>query len=354
MTVVVAMSGGVDSSVVACMLKEQGHEVIGITLRLYDTKVDLKRKGACCAGQDIYDASTVARQIGIKHYVLDYESVFKQDVIEDFVDSYMEGRTPIPCITCNQTVKFRDLMRVAKDLKADFLATGHYVQRIVNESGTAELHTGVDPKKDQSYFLFHTTQEQLDFLRFPLGCDTKEKTRELARKYSLKISDKPDSQDICFVPNGSYRDIVTKLRPGALDPGNLLDMSGNIVGQHSGIINFTIGQRRGLNVAMGMPMYVIDINPETKDVIIGPEEYLYSNSCIVSYANWLSDGIPSEGASCCVRLRSSHRDIRARVYMHGQDKVKVELEEEYKGITPGQACVMYDGTRVLGGGYILQ
>ena len=349
--IVVAMSGGVDSSTVAALLASEGHEVIGITLQLYDHGVALEKKGACCAGQDIYDAQMAAEKIGIPHYVLNYESIFKEAVMEDFADSYLKGETPIPCVKCNQSVKFRDLFKVAEDLGADALATGHYVQR-AEVSGKAELHKGMDPAKDQSYFLFATTQKQLDFLRFPLGGKLKSETRELAANFGLEIADKPDSQDICFVPNGSYASIIEKLRPGALDNGKIVYKDGTVLGDHNGIINFTIGQRRGIGIAHSTPLYVIAIDPKTNQVVVGEKEDLANSIVYIKDLNWLGEEIPSEGMECIVKLRSMHKGARARVKISGNNQAIAKLEEAYEGITPGQACVIYNDTRVLGGGWI--
>jgi len=350
--IVVAMSGGVDSSTVAAMLHHQGHEVIGLTMQLYDyTGTDLK-KGTCCAGMDIYDAKTVADKLGIPHYVLNYESKFKDSVMNDFADSYMRGETPIPCVRCNQTVKFSDMLKMAKDLGADSLATGHYVKKI-SRNGVSELHRAKDEKKDQSYFLFTTTNEQLDFLEFPLGGFTKEETRKLAESYEIHNSDKPDSQDICFVPNGDYASVVQKLRPGALDPGELLDMQNNHLGWHSGIINFTIGQRRGLGVTTGKPLYVIKIDPENKKVFLGEESDLFSDSFYIKDTNWLVDN--NSELEGLVRIRSSHKGVLAKVKKHNDEGIyKVTTFEPNKSVTPGQACVLYDGDRVLGGGWIIK
>ncbi len=350
--IVVAMSGGVDSSTVAAMLAHEGHEVIGITLQLYDHGVALEKKGACCAGQDIYDAQMAAEKIGIPHYVLNYESIFKQSVIEDFADSYLKGETPIPCVKCNQSVKFRDLFKVAEDLGADALATGHYVQRI-ETNGKAELHKGIDNSKDQSYFLFATTQKQLDFLRFPLGDKYKDETRMLAKKFGLEIAGKPDSQDICFVPNGSYASVIEKLRPGVLDAGDIVYKDGTVLGRHNGIINFTIGQRKGVGVAHSTPLYVVAIDPRTNKVTVGEKEDLNSSIVNIKDLNWLGDiNIGSERIECTVKLRSMHKGVKARVKILNGNRAIAELFEPYAGVTPGQACVMYDNTRVLGGGWI--
>lgn len=347
MRVVVAMSGGVDSSVTAALMKEAGHEVVGITLQLYDHGAMLKKKGACCAGQDIYDARTVADQLGIPHYVLDYESLFKESVIEDFADTYLSGHTPIPCVKCNQTVKFRDLLKVAKDLGATFMATGHYVRRLEGEKGP-ELHRGINAGKDQSYFLFATTKEQLDFLRFPLGHMTKEETREHAKRFNLSVSDKPDSQDICFVPSGGYADVVKKLRPGALDPGEIVHLDGRVLGAHTGIIHFTVGQRKGLGISFSEPLFVIRLDAEKKHVIVGPQEALALGSILVKDVNWL---YISEG-KCLVKYRSSQDPIAATIQFLADNSVNVQFEKPEYGIAPGQACVFYQGSRVLGGGWI--
>lgn len=348
--VVVAMSGGVDSSTVAALLHAQGYEVIGITLQLYDLAVTLEKKGACCAGQDIYDAKTVADSLGIPHYVLNYETLFRESVMEDFADSYMRGETPIPCVRCNQSVKFRDLLKMAKDLGADALATGHYVRRLEGEHG-AELHRGIDPNKDQSYFLFATTQEQLNYVHFPLGGMTKEETRQLALKFGLAVADKPDSQDICFVPNGNYASVIEKLRPGALEAGEIVDMEGNVLGRHNGIINYTIGQRKGLGIAAPEPLYVIRLDPAKKQVIVGPEAALGIKRFKIKELNWLGGGaIPAEGKKLRVKLRSAHPGADATLYPDGT----VELDTPERAVTPGQACVMYEDSRVLGGGWIVR
>jgi len=348
--VVVAMSGGVDSSVVAAMLADEGYEVIGITLQLYDYGEAIRKKGACCAGQDIHDAKRVAESMGIPHYVLDYESRFKQDVIDDFVDGYLHGETPIPCVSCNQSVKFRDLLGTAKDLGADVLATGHYIQRKMGQK--AELHRGADPAKDQSYFLFATTQEQLDFLRFPLGGMHKEQTRELAKKYGLIVQDKPDSQDICFVPNGNYASVIERFQPGSLDAGDIVDEQGTVLGQHEGIINFTVGQRRGIGIAYHEPLYVLRIEPETKRVVVGPKTSLAKQTIRLRDVNWLGDEALKEGQPLTVKYRSTHQGVPANIHVDAQGEGQVQFEEPQYGISPGQACVVYDGSRVLGGGWI--
>jgi len=351
--VVVAMSGGVDSSVTAALLHAQGYEVVGITLQLYDHGMALAKKGACCAGQDIYDARQVAERLGVPHYVLDYESRFKQSVIDDFADSYLRGETPIPCVSCNQTVKFRDLLATARDLGADCLATGHYVQRKTGAGG-AELHRAVDPKRDQSYFLFATTQDQLDFLRFPLGGLEKHEVRREAERFGLAVADKPDSQDICFVPQGSYADVVQKLRPGAADPGDIVHVDGRVMGRHEGIIHYTIGQRRGLGVGgEAEPLFVVRLEPEARRVIVGPKAALARDRVILRDLNWLEAGdIAPEGRRVEVKLRSASAPARATLYGRADGGAEVVLDEPQFGISPGQAAVCYDGSRVLGGGWI--
>ena len=292
--VVVAMSGGVDSSVVAAMLAEQGYDVIGVTLQLYDHGTALAKKGACCAGQDIHDARRVAERIGFPHYVLDYENKFRESVIEEFADAYLAGATPVPCIRCNERVKFRDLLETARELDADCMATGHYIRRHDGAAG-AELHMAADPNRDQSYFLFSTTGEQLEFLRFPLGgLASKAETRALAAQYGLAVADKPDSQDICFVPNGNYASVIEKLRPGSADPGEIVDLDGNVLGAHRGVIHYTIGQRRGLGIGgLGDPLYVVRLDPDNRRVIVGPKQALATKIVPVTEVNWLGD-VPFE------------------------------------------------------------
>ncbi|GAB4162864.1 MAG: tRNA 2-thiouridine(34) synthase MnmA [Rickettsiaceae bacterium] len=350
-TIVVAMSGGVDSSVVAAMMHHAGHNVIGITLQLYDHGMALQKKGACCAGQDIYDAKLVADKLGFPHYVFDYESKFKQQVIDDFADSYMRGETPLPCVRCNQSVKFNDLLKAAKELKADALATGHYVQKIVN-NGIAELHKGISEDKDQSYFLFSTTQEQLDYLMFPLGAQTKEETREMAQKFGLDIANKPDSQDICFVPHGNYREVVAKIRPEANKPGRFLHIDGYDLGEHKGVINYTVGQRKGLGIAFGQPVYVIKIDPETNTVYVGPESALVKTKFLLKNINWLAGDKDPGLLEVTVKIRSTTRGVKAKLIAMDDGSIEVNLLGEEKAITPGQACVFYEGSRVLGGGWI--
>ena len=350
-TIVVAMSGGVDSSTVAAMLNEQGHKVIGITLQLYDHGVAVNKKGACCAGQDIYDAKMVADQLNIPHYILDYESRFKKSVIDDFADSYLRGETPLPCVRCNQSVKFKDLLKMAKELGADGLATGHYVRKIEGKYGS-ELHTGIDPSKDQSYFLFATTQEQLDYLHFPIGGLSKQETRTIASKFALDVADKPDSQDICFVPNGNYREIVSKLHPSSNQKGKILHVDGFELGEHNGIINYTIGQRKGLGISSSEPLYVIKIDAANNIVYVGPESELNSTEFIIKEVNWLDSEISPEGLEVTVKIRSTRPPTPAMVYSLGGDRVLVKLLSSEKAVTPGQACVIYSDTRVLGGGWI--
>lgn len=347
--IIVAMSGGVDSSTVAALLHDAGHEVIGVTLQLYSTEFEVKNLGTCCAGKDIYDAQMVAARIGIPHYVFNYEHNFKTEVMEKFADSYIQGETPIPCVLCNQTIKFRDLLRAAQDLSANRMATGHYVQRL-NINSEAQLHKGIDVLKDQSYFLFTTTREQLEMLEFPLGSLTKNKTRELAKYYGLQIANKPDSQDICFVPNGNYREIVLQLRPNAERKGNIVMSDGRIVGEHNGILHYTIGQRRGLQISHSEPLYVIKINPKENEVVIGTKQELISKTFRMRNINWLIKNIPNK-LECTVKLRSAHSGSAACVTVQNNDAI-VEVYDGYPGITPGQACVMYDDSRVLGGGWI--
>ncbi|RZI46836.1 tRNA 2-thiouridine(34) synthase MnmA [Candidatus Finniella inopinata] len=350
--VAVAMSGGVDSSVAAALMVEAGYQVVGITLQLYDHGQMINKKGACCAGQDIYDARTVADRLGFPHYVLDYESVFRQGVIDDFAESYMQGETPVPCIRCNQRVKFRDLLTTARDLGAEALVTGHYVQRFSNPNG-AQLHRAVDPNRDQSYFLFATTQEQLDYLRFPLGGMEKAETRDHARWFDLAVSEKPDSQDICFVPSGGYAAVVAKLRPGALDPGEIVDLQGVVLGQHQGIINFTVGQRRGLGVSAADPLYVIRLEPEAKRVVVGPHEALAKHELLVKEVNWLADPrLFEQGHPCQIKIRSTHQPVDAMVHALPDHKAKVFFSLPEYGVSSGQACVFYDQGQVLGGGWI--
>lgn len=348
--IVVAMSGGVDSSVAAALMVEEGYDVIGMTLQLYDQGAMAAKKGACCAGQDIYDARRVCDKLGIPHYVLDYESRFSEAVIEDFADSYMRGETPIPCVRCNQQVKFKDLLTTARDLGAKALVTGHYVQRVEGKNG-AELHRSFDPAKDQSYFLFATTQAQLDFLRFPLGGMPKSVTREHALRFGLEVADKPDSQDICFVPNGSYVSVLEKLRPGALEEGDIIHIDGTVLGRHKGIINYTIGQRKGLGIGGAEALYVIRLNPENHQVIVGPYEALARSEIEVKDVNWLGD-LPEGPIECEVKVRSTRPSVPAEVTLETGNRARVTFSSPEYGVAAGQACVFYKGERVLGGGWI--
>ncbi|TDQ80864.1 tRNA (5-methylaminomethyl-2-thiouridylate)-methyltransferase [Dongia mobilis] len=353
--VVVAMSGGVDSSVVAALLKEEGYDVVGVTLQLYDHGVALAKKGACCAGQDIYDARRVAERIGIPHFVLDYETKFSDAVMQEFADSYLKGETPIPCVRCNQRVKFRDLLAQARDLGGDCLATGHYVRRVMGAQG-AELHRGTDPNRDQSYFLFATTQEQLDYLRFPLGHLPKAETRALAERFGLEVAAKPDSQDICFVPNGNYVSVVERLRPGAAAPGEIVHVDGRVLGKHQGIIHYTIGQRRGIGVnekgTNNEPLYVVRLDTARRQVIVGPKSALARNLVHLREVNWLGGAIPATGELISVKLRSMSAPAAGRVLLGSDGTARVLLAEAQFGVAPGQAAAFYQGDRVLGGGWI--
>lgn len=351
--VVVAMSGGVDSSVVAALLHEQGYEVIGVTLQLYDHGAAIEKKGACCAGQDIYDAKRIAEAKGFPHYVLNYESKFKDSVIEEFADSYLRGETPVPCIQCNQTVKFRDLLAVAKDLGADCMATGHYIQRVMNNN-RADMLRAVDPGKDQSYFLFATSQEQLNFLRFPLGGWTKDITRDHAQRLGLITADKPDSQDICFVPGGDYTKIVKALRPEAATPGTIVHLDGRVLGKHDGVIGYTIGQRKGLGIGGGhdeenTPLYVVKLDPASAKIIVGPKEALACDTLHLKDCNWLDPDAPN----VLLKFRSMMTPIAARVARNNNGTATLSLETPQYGIAPGQAAACYSGERMIGGGWIV-
>ncbi len=355
--VLVAMSGGVDSSVVAAELKAEGYDVVGITLQLYDHGAALAKKGACCAGRDIHDARRVADDLGFPHYVLDYESQFRDAVIDEFADAYLAGATPIPCIRCNERVKFRDLLETAKDLGADCMATGHYIQRHLGPNGP-ELHRAADPVRDQSYFLFSTTREQLDYLRFPLGhLKTKAETRALASRHGLAVADKPDSQDICFVPDGDYAGVIRKLRPGAAEPGDIVDLSGVVLGQHEGVIHYTIGQRKGLGIGgLAEPLYVVRLDPEARRVIVGPKAALATRRVPVREINWLGD-VPFAARTqweVSVKLRSTRPPRPAILHPVSETEAMVELLSPEEGVSPGQACVFYEsaGSRVFGGGWI--
>ena len=358
--VVVAMSGGVDSSVCAALCQAAGYDVVGITLQLYDHGAAVRRTGTCCAGADIHDARRVAGQLSIPHYVLDYESRFREAVIDDFVDSYQAGETPIPCVRCNQTVKFQDLLRTARDLGAAALATGHYVRRIVTDAGP-ELHRAVDPRRDQSYFLFATTPAQLGFLRFPLGAvAAKDEIRQAAAALGLGVAEKPDSQDICFVPEGRYAETILRLRPGAGEPGDIVNVHGRVLGRHEGIIHFTVGQRRGLGVSGPAPLYVLATDPARRRVVVGPREALLEQRLRLRALNWLAapDAL-AQGVEAMVKVRSTQPPVPARIVGTSGGKgagegggAAVTLHEPEMGVAPGQACVAYDGERLLGGGWI--
>lgn len=358
--VVVAMSGGVDSSVCAALLHEEGYDVVGVTLQLYDDGGAIgsatPKSKTCCAGQDIYDAKRVAEELGFPHYVLNYESNFRESVIDDFADSYLRGETPIPCVRCNQTVKFRDLLKVAHDLGADCMATGHYIQREIDENGRAHLKRAHDDGKDQSYFLFATTQEQLDFLRFPLGGWSKDITRQHAERLGLLNADKPDSQDICFVPNGDYTKIVKKIRPEAEKPGKIMHIDGREVGEHKGIIHYTIGQRRGIGIGGGVsennePLYVISIDAKNNNVIVGPKEALARNVLHIGDCNWLLNKKKNEPMQVDLKFRSVMKPTTATLHIN-EGNAEIHLNEPHYGIAAGQAAVCYINDRVIGGGWI--
>ncbi len=354
------MSGGVDSSVTAALLKAEGYDVVGVTLQLYDHGAAIHRKGACCAGQDIHDARMVAGSIGIPHYVLDYESRFKEAVIDRFAASYVAGETPVPCVDCNQAIKFRDLLATARELGAKVLATGHYVASRALPGGGRALYRAREEERDQSYFLFATTREQIDFLRFPLGELTKAETRDLARRFALPVAEKPDSQDICFVPTGRYADVIERLRPGAAEAGDIVDLAGRVLGRHNGIINFTVGQRRGLGIAAGEPLYVVRLDASTGRVVVGPRAALRTTRVFLRDMNWIGDGaldcaLAAGRLDVFVKVRSTRPPQAAWLSRYG-DGFLVELAGGEEGVAPGQACVLYDAgdgqARMLGGGFI--
>ena len=352
--VVVAMSGGVDSSTVAGMMKKDGYEVIGITLKLYDEAKEVAKSKQCCSGQDIMDAKRVAQKLDIEHKILYYQNKFKQGVIDNFVDSYLKGETPIPCVQCNQTVKFKDLFEVSKDLNADALITGHYVKSVTSNNNT-NMYRAIDENRDQSYFLFNTTRKQLDYLRFPLGSLHKNETRDIAKKLDLNVASKPDSQDICFVPGGDYASVIQKFRPGSFQKGNIKDLKGNVIGVHDGIINFTIGQRKGIKVSDKEALYVIRINSEKNEIIVGPKEYLGKKNIVLKNINLLADK-EEFNSSIFVKVRSTGKLLEANVHLSDQNGADVNLKNPEDGISPGQACVFYNqdsiGFKVLGGGWI--
>ena len=354
-TVVVAMSGGVDSSTVAGMMKKEGYNVIGITLKLYDDGKEVASSKQCCSGQDIMDAKRVAHKLDIEHKILYYQNKFKQGVIDNFVESYLKGETPIPCVQCNQTVKFKDLFEVSKDLKADALITGHYVKSITSGMET-NMYLAIDENRDQSYFLFNTTREQLNYLRFPLGGMLKDETRSIAKKLELNVADKPDSQDICFVPNGDYTSVIRKFRPDSFKKGNIKDLKGKVIGVHDGIINFTIGQRKGIKVSDVEPLYVLKINSDKNEIIVGPREKLGKKNININNLNLLVH--ESElSKQILVKVRSTGKLLEAKVDLKNDNSAEVNLKDFEDGISPGQACVFYDldqqGHKVLGGGWIV-
>ena len=354
-TIVVAMSGGVDSSTVAGMMKRDGYNVIGITLKLYDNAKEVASSKQCCSGQDIMDAKRVAQKLNIKHKILYYQNKFKQGVIDNFVESYLKGETPIPCVQCNQTVKFKDLFEVSKELKADAMITGHYVKSITSGSET-NMYRAIDENRDQSYFLFNTTREQLNYLRFPLGGMLKDETRSIAKKLELNVADKPDSQDICFVPNGDYSSVIRKFRPDSFKKGNIKDLDGKVIGVHDGIVNFTIGQRKGIKVSDIEPLYVLKINSDKNEIIVGPREKLGKKNININNLNLLVDK-QYLTKNILVKVRSTGKLLEARVNLKEDNSAEVHLKDLEDGISPGQACVFYSldkqGHKVLGGGWII-
>ena len=353
-TVVVAMSGGVDSSTVAGMMKKEGYKVVGITLKLYDDNKEIAKSKQCCSGQDIMDAKRVAHKLGIEHKILYYQNKFKQGVIDNFVDSYLKGETPIPCVQCNQTVKFKDLFEVSKELSADAMITGHYVKSVTIEKKT-NMYQALDKKRDQSYFLFNTTREQLNYLRFPLGGMLKDETRKIAKELNLNVADKPDSQDICFVPNGDYASVIQKFKPGSLQKGNIKDLNDKVIGVHDGIINFTIGQRKGIKISDKEPLYVLKINSDKNEIIVGSKENLGKKKIYLHNLNLLVEKSEFE-KNVFVKVRSTGKLLEAKINVQNQNLVEVNLKQKEEGISPGQACVFYKkdkfGLKVLGGGWI--
>ena len=353
-TVVVAMSGGVDSSTVAGMMKKEGYKVIGITLKLYDDGKEVAASKQCCSGQDIMDAKRVAQKLDIEHKILYYQNKFKEGVIDNFVDSYLKGETPIPCVQCNKTVKFKDLFEVAKDLKADALITGHYVKSITTDNQT-NMYRAIDENRDQSYFLFNTSREQLNYLRFPLGGMLKDETRSIAKKLNLNVADKPDSQDICFVPNGDYASVIQKFRPDSFKKGNIKNLEGKVIGVHNGIINFTVGQRKGIKVSDKEALYVIKINADKNEIIVGPREELGKKTIQLNNLNILVDNKEFDN-EIFVKVRSTGKLLKGKVNLKQEKTAQVNLENYEDGISPGQACVFYNkdkfGFKVLGGGWI--
>ena len=352
--VVVAMSGGVDSSTVAGMMKKDGYNVVGVTLKLYDDSKEVAKSKQCCSGQDVMDAKRVAHKLDIEHKVLFYQSKFKEGVVDNFVESYLKGETPIPCVQCNKTVKFNDLFNESKKLKADALITGHYVKSITKDNIT-NMYRAIDENRDQSYFLFNTTREQLNYLRFPLGGILKSETREIAKKLELNVAEKPDSQDICFVPNGDYVSVIEKFRPDAFKKGNIKDIDGNVIGVHDGIVNFTIGQRKGIKLAAKEPYYVIEINADKNEIIVGSKQHLVKKEIFLKDLNLLCNKREFQ-REIFVKVRSTGKLLKSKINIINDNEAILNLREEEYGISPGQACVFYskdqNGYKVLGGGWI--